>query len=156
MSLKHHETMKDLAQLLLSIKAMVACGLSFARSETLDSIWGSTQEASQGLKVWHIDQAIHVTLMPFVQEQMSQVHNQLFQTSYQKNKDKFSNTFNLNLQLQTNISTSSISLQSGRRDQKVFAPQLLLIIVTLLHYPFPFVNHWSIEDDSVAGFWMCH
>lgn len=89
--------MKDLAQLLLSIKAMVACGLSFARSETLDSIWGSTQEASQGLKVWHIDQAIHVTLMPFVQEQMSQVHNQLFQTSYQKNKDKFSNTFNLNL-----------------------------------------------------------
>ena len=28
--------------------------------------------------------------------------------------------------------------------------------VTLLRYRFPLINHWSIKDDSVAGFWMSH
>jgi len=40
--------LKELVQLLLSVIAMVACGLSSPRTETIDSIWGSiwTWEAS--------------------------------------------------------------------------------------------------------------
>lgn len=92
--------MKELVQLLLSVIALVACGLSSARAETVFCRRKHlNSRRTEGL-------ALHkVTVVHFVQEQ-NVVQNQLFQTGYQKNTDNFYNTFNLNTQHQSNVSTS--------------------------------------------------
>lgn len=138
-------------QLFLLATAMVADGLSLARAETLDSVRGSiwTQEALYRLKVWQMEQALHCFMccssanIPGAETVFS---NKL------PRKHNFSNTSKVNIQHQSNISTS---VQKMKKRSKAIFLQLLME-VTLLHYLFPPANHWSKEDDSVVGFWMSY